>query len=165
MKIPRHISTVAYQSPTTPEQAERAADFINRTLNKDYIKVLTHTGRREQKLLSALRPDGTWHHQSAMSYGEHTVARLAHDLTRLHDGLALIDQVETGLHPITRRALVKEITRISRENGIQFIPTTHCPEVMSSVPPSGRIFLQIARDATTTVLRDKSPKQCSTHRT
>ena len=151
------------QLPIRPEQAERAADFMNRTLDKDYVKVVTHTGRREQKQLSALRPDGAWHHQSAMYYGEHTVARLAHNLTRLHDGLVLIDQVETGLHSVTRRALVKKITRISRENEIQFILTTHCPEVMSAVPAPDRIFLQTDRAGSTSVVRDISPNQRSLH--
>ena len=98
-----------------------------------------------------------------MYYGEHTVARLAHDLTRLHDGLVLIDQLETGLHPVTRRALVKKITRISRENEIQFILTTHCPEVMSAVLAPDRIFLQTDRAGSTSVVRDISPNQRSLH--
>ena len=151
-----HLSSIPETGPDDRDLPARAALEMNRVLVRDYTQVRTQPARREQKELVALRPNGSCHRQPHMSYGEHMVARLAYDLTRLEGGLALIDNVESGLDPFGRRALVKELTRLSKDNGTQFIVTTHCPKVIASIPPSGRIFLEPAPGGHIRAVRDRS---------
>ena len=152
-----HLSSIPETGPDGRDLPARAALVMNRVLVRDYTQVRTQPARREQKELVALRPNGSCHRQPHMSYGEHMAARLAYDLTRLKGGLALIDNVESGLDPFGRRTLVKELTRLSKDNGTQFIVTTHCPEVMASAPPPcGRIFLEPAPGGHIRAVRDRS---------
>ena len=115
--------------------------MMNRVLDRDYLRLAAGADQMEEKKLAALRPDGTWQTQSQMSYGEHSVTRLAYNLTRLQGGLALIDNIETSLHPYSQRILLHEIVRISEELQVQFIITTHSPETVGASPPAGRVFL------------------------
>ena len=150
-----HLSSIPETAPDGRDLPAHAALVMNRVLVRDYTQVRTQPARREQKELVALHPNGSCHRQPHMSYGEHMAARLAYDLTRLKGGLALIDNVESGLDPSGRRALVKELTRLSKDNGTQFIVTTHCPEVMASAPPCGRIFLEPAPGGHIRAVRDR----------
>ena len=146
-KRPTYLKTMATLSSIPqlrpePNSAAHAARIMNRVLDQNYKQVIARPAQHGHKHLSALRSNHTWHRQSEMSYGEHAVARLAYDLTRLEGGLALIDMIETGLHPDTSRKLTKEIIRLSETTKTQFIITTHSPEVTGATPPEGIIFLE-----------------------
>lgn len=86
-----------------------------------------------------------------MSAGERAVVRLSMDLSALRDALVLIDEVEAGLHPYTQQQLMLELQRLALRNGLQIIVTTHSPVVLESVPPEGRLFLDVCDDAITLV--------------
>ena len=91
-------------------------------------------------------PDGAWRKRYHMSYGEIAVATLAYDLTRIRSGLTLLDQLETGLHPAVQKNLMRELTALSEKNDVQFIITTHSPEIMAGAPLMGRMFLEKGPD-------------------
>lgn len=49
------------------------------------------------------------------------------------EGVVLIDEVDLHLHPAWQRRVLGDLTRIFP--GIQFVVTTHSPQVMSTAPP------------------------------
>lgn len=49
------------------------------------------------------------------------------------EGVVLIDEVDLHLHPAWQRRVLEDLTRIFP--GIQFVVTTHSPQVMSTAPP------------------------------
>lgn len=48
-------------------------------------------------------------------------------------GVVLIDEVDLHLHPAWQRRVLEDLTRVFP--GIQFVVTTHSPQVMSTAPP------------------------------
>ena len=136
-----HLSSIHDTRPPGEAQGIRAAHIANRILNRDYAQISIQPDGRHPEM-SILHASGVRTNRYQMSYGEQEVARLAYDLTRLHGGLALLDQPETCLHPSVQKPLMDELTLLSAENGIQFIITTHSPELMAASPVGGRVFLE-----------------------
>ena len=128
-----HLSSIRDTRPPDEAQATKAAHIANRILNRDYTQIAIQPDDRPSEM-SILHANGTRSNRYQMSYGEQAVARLAYDLTRLRGGLALMDQPETGLHPSVQKLLMEELTLLSTENSIQFIITTHSPELMAASP-------------------------------
>lgn len=84
---------------------------------------------------------------SQLSSGERTLVALAADITwRLMaanpsmtqpshgSGVVLIDEIELHLHPSWQRAAIRQLRKAFPN--LQFIVTTHSPQVLSSVPSS-----------------------------
>jgi len=67
------------------------------------------------------------------------------------NGLILIDEVETSLHPRAQRRLIRELCRLARINELQVILTTHSPYVLAELPPEGRVYLMDGADGKTVV--------------
>ena len=143
---PTYIKTLGHLSSIpdpTYHDPEQAASIANRVLGRDYQQITLQPGARNYEL-AVLQADGAWRKRHQLSHGEITVAQLSYDLSRLHNGLALLDQLETGLHLNAQRSLMKELDLLSTKNNIQFIITTHSPEIFWTVPESSRILLNPA---------------------
>jgi predicted ATP-binding protein involved in virulence len=84
----------------------------------------------------------------ALSDGQRTLIAVAADIawraTQLNphfgaeaptraEGVVLIDEVDLHLHPAWQRRVLEDLTRVFP--GIQFVVTTHSPQVMSTAPP------------------------------
>ena len=81
-----------------------------------------------------------------MSSGERSILRISKEISFLQNGLVLIDEVDTGLHPYTQQQTMLELQRSALRNDLQIIVASHSPVVLDSVPPRARIFLE--RDET-----------------
>ena len=134
-----HLSSVPDAAHHDPRAA---ADVANRALGTTYREISLLPGARNYEL-AVMDPDGAWRKRYHMSYGEIAVATLAYDLTRIRGGLALLDQLETGLHPAVQKNLMRELTDLSEKNDIQFIITTHSPEIMAPAPVMGQMLLRM----------------------
>ena len=144
--FPTYVKTLGHLS-SVPEPVyhdpEQAASIANRVLGRDYQQITLQPGARNYEL-AVLQADGAWRKRHQLSLGEITVAQLSYDLSRSCNGLALLDQLETGLHLNAQRSLMKELDLLSTKNNIQFIITTHSPEIFWIVPESSRILLNPA---------------------
>ena len=60
----------------------------------------------------------------------------------LHDTALLIEEIETHQHPLAIRELVNDLFKISRQNNLQLIITTHSPDVYRyvSLIPDSKIY-------------------------
>lgn len=56
--------------------------------------------------------------------------------------LFLIDEIELGLHEEAQRRFVNELKKLCFSRGIQIICTTHSFNIMASVPPEARFFVE-----------------------
>lgn len=131
------------------EQTDLDADliaFAHRVLPFKYrgLKLLQLKGK---DLLFADREDtGAAYSEFHMSAGERALLRISKDISRLHDALILIDEIEAGLHPHTQQQVMLELQRLALRNNLQIVVTSHSPVVLESVPPEGRIFLERTHD-------------------
>ncbi|MGA2325432.1 MAG: AAA family ATPase [Bryobacteraceae bacterium] len=76
-------------------------------------------------------------HQGA---GETTMAELLEtDLPQY--SIALIDEVESSLHPRAQRRLIRDLAEKCRERELQVVLTTHSPYVLSELPPEARAYI------------------------
>ncbi len=79
--------------------------------------------------------------------GEDVLSRILIDCIEAPEySLVLIDEIELGLHPGIQRRLMDVIFEISIRDQKQFILTTHSPTIISSVPESARIFIDVEGD-------------------
>jgi len=86
-----------------------------------------------------------------MSSGERSILRISKDIAQLNNGLVLIDEIDTGLHPYTQQQAMLELQRIALRKKLQIIVASHSPVVLDSVPDDARIFLD--RDDATGQIR------------
>ena len=116
------------------------SDFAQRMLPFRYAEVVNLRNDRKS-LLFAVREGGAKYSELHMAAGERAMLRLAKEIAHLKDGLVLIDEVETGLHPWVQQLLMLQLQKLSLQNNLQVIVTSHSPIVLNAVPSSGRIFL------------------------
>ncbi|GAA5163657.1 hypothetical protein GCM10025770_16230 [Viridibacterium curvum] len=142
---PSEVRSILQIGSKNFEQHELDADlvaFAHRVLPFKYrgLKLLQLKGK---DLLFADREDtGSAYSEFHMSAGERALLRISKDISRLHDALILIDEIEAGLHPHTQQQVMLELQRLALRNNLQVIVTSHSPVVLESVPPEGRIFLE-----------------------
>ena len=122
--------------------------FAHRILPWRYHNLSVLRGRSANDLLFATLDDAanTGYSEFHMSSGERTILRISKDISLLHNGLVLIDEVDTGLHPYTQQQTMLELQRSALRNNLQIIVASHSPVILDSVPPRARIFLE--RDET-----------------
>jgi predicted ATPase len=73
--------------------------------------------------------------------GEYTIVELFSRYPMKKNGLILIDEVETSLHPRAQRRLVRDLADKCRELELQIILTTHSPFVLEEFPPEARCYI------------------------
>jgi predicted ATPase len=142
---PSEVRSILQISSKSFEQEEISADliaFAHRVLPFKYrgIKRLILKGK---DLLFADREDATApYSEFHMSAGERALLRISKDISRLHNALILIDEIEAGLHPYTQQQVMLELQRLALRNDLQVIVTSHSPVILESVPLEGRVFLE-----------------------
>ena len=84
-----------------------------------------------------------------MGAGENALFEIFYNLHTCPVGtLAIIDEIELGLHQQAQKRLMRELKTISLERKIQIICTTHSPTIISQVPPLGRLYIENTSDST-----------------
>ncbi len=130
------LNIIPQETSLTPVQKE----FAQLLLPFNYDEVVDLSSQKKSLLFAELE-DGTGYSELHMSAGERYIIRLSQEIAQLENALVLIDEVESGLHPLLQQQLMLEMQQLAVRNGLQIIVTTHSPTVLDCVPTAGRIFL------------------------
>jgi predicted ATPase len=87
--------------------------------------------------------------------GEVTIAELVQSDPK-QNGLLLIDEIESSLHPRAQRRLMRDLAEKCRQLELQIILTTHSPYILEELPLNGRLYIIDEEDKT--VVRGVSPE-------
>lgn len=93
--------------------------------------------------IPVLQTDGNEYSGFHQGAGETTITELL-TLDIPNNGIVLVDEIETSLHPRAQRRLIRDLAEISRLKHVQFIVTTHSPYILDELPIYARI--QILND-------------------
>ena len=140
----RSILQLARKQFQTRTLSEEMLIFAHRVLPWRYRNLALLSAHTGNDLLFASLDDAanTGYSEFHMSSGERTILRISKDISLLHNGLVLIDEVDTGLHPYTQQQTMLELQRSALRNNLQVIVASHSPVILDSVPPRARIFLE-----------------------
>jgi len=99
-------------------------------------------GREIPVLTKAGQPYSGFHQGS----GETTIAELLRAQFP-KNGLILIDEIESSLHPRAQRRLIRDLAEVARQEECQIIITTHSPYVLEELPLNARLHILEAGQA------------------
>lgn len=93
-----------------------------------------------------------------MGAGENAALGLVLEIISAGAGaLIVVDEIELGLHTQAQVRLIEELKRLCKKYKCQIICSTHSKDVLSSLPPEGRIFIKRS-DSKTDVIPNISPE-------
>lgn len=72
------------------------------------------------------------------------------------NGILLVDEIETSLHPRVQRRLIRHLATECRRQRAQVILTSHSPYVLEEIPPEGRMYVMRSSGGRS-VIRGVSP--------
>ena len=140
-------------SPFDSSRLQRFSQIMGRQYESARMSITDAAGRRSVPVLTHSGSPYSGFHQGA---GETTIAELLQaDLPR--NGLVLIDEIETSLHPRAQRRLIRDLAEKCRERELQVILTTHSPYVLDELPLEARAYITFADSATRTIMYGVSP--------
>ena len=152
-----------------PQLAQRRIDALNGAVScfLDWCTDVraNRTSGKSKKTTLLLDKDGITLNINQLSDGERGILALILDLVQrllqanpdledpLQDGkaLVLIDELDLHLHPRWQRMVVQKLTNIFPN--CQFIATTHSPQIIGEVQPTGLILLK-KEDAQVVVIQE-----------
>lgn len=92
-----------------------------------------------------------------MGAGENAVLGLILEIISAGPGaLIVVDEIELGLHTQAQVCLIDELKRLCKKYNCQIICSTHSKDILSCLPPEGRLFLKRS-DTRTDVIPRISP--------
>lgn len=115
--------------------------FARKVLSSFQYSEVVDLSSGKKRLLFATQEGGSQYSELHMAAGERTVLRLSQEIAQLDGALILIDEVETGLHPLVQKLLMLQLQQLALRNNLQIIVTSHSQVILNSVPSDGRIFL------------------------
>lgn len=93
-----------------------------------------------------------------MGAGENAVLGLLLEIISAGDGaLIVVDEIELGLHTQAQVCLISELKRLCKKYKCQIICSTHSKDILSNLPPEGRIFIKRS-DTKTDIIPKISPE-------
>ncbi len=117
-------------------QLKRMSQILGRSY--DLAKMSTLVG--EHRTVPVLGYQGHTYSGFHQGAGETTIAELLQsDLPR--NGLVLIDEIESSLHPRAQRNLIRDLADRCRVLELQIILTTHSPYVLEELPLAARAYI------------------------
>ena len=102
-------------------------------------------GRRAELFAEAATGNGAGASNSARLYmpaRERAALELFASLSSLQGALALLDDVDMGLHPHRQLKLMAALQELALRNDLQIVATTRNPTLLDCVPISGRRLLE-----------------------
>ena len=136
-KIAKTIHQEASANAFGVAQVQRLSEVMGREYDSAKMALSSIDDRREIVVISKGGMAYSGFHQGS---GETTVAELLQvDLPK--NGLVLIDEIESSLHPRAQRRLIRDLAAKCREREVQIILTTHSPYVLEELPLAARIYI------------------------
>jgi len=134
-RIAKNKHAEASATQFTAEQVERLSQIMGKPYETARMALSTIDSSREIPVLSKSGMIYSGFHQGS---GETTIAELLRaELPR--NGLILIDEIESSLHPRAQRRLIRDLAEAARLQECQIVLTTHSPYVLEELPLSARI--------------------------
>jgi predicted ATPase len=119
----------------------RVKDIGARIFARNYSKL--ETRRHGKYTLLVLSRDDCTYSGFNMGAGEDSTFELLSIIMQCPKGaLLVIDEIELGLHDEVQKRLICELKKLCTDRHIQIICTTHSSQILSALPPEGRIFLE-----------------------
>ncbi len=116
--------------------------IVGRILGLDYSG-FTHKQHSKYRLPVVTTSKGTTYSGFNMGAGEDSLFEFFSITSECPDGsLILIDEIELGLHEEAQSRLIKELKVLCEKRKFQIVCTTHSPQILESLPPEGRVFLE-----------------------
>ena len=131
----RHVEESA--TDFSPDQLQRLSQIMGRDYDNAKMAKSSIDPNREIPVLSKLKQPYSGFHQGS---GETTIAELLKSPLP-KNGLVLIDEIESSLHPRAQRRLIRDLAQLTRTNECQVILTTHSPYVLEELPLEARIYI------------------------
>ena len=123
--------------PFEEEKVKRLSEVMGRHYDAAKMSITTIDEHREIPVISR---DGNVFSGFHQGSGETTVAELLQvDLPK--NGLVLIDEIESSLHPRAQRRLIRDLAEKCREREAQIILTTHSPYILEELPLEARNYI------------------------
>lgn len=84
-----------------------------------------------------------------MGAGENALFEIFYNLYACPEGtLAIIDEVELGLHQQAQKKLIQELKKVCLNRKLQIVCTTHSSTILSEIPPVGRFYIESFQEKT-----------------
>lgn len=126
-------SAVAFNS----QQVDRFSNVMGKRYDSAKIAITDIDKTREVPVISKNGVAYSGFHQGS---GETTVAELL-QAQLPKNGLILIDEIESSLHPRAQRRLMRDLAERCRESDLQIIITTHSPYILEELPLEARMHI------------------------
>ncbi len=137
----------SFTNITTPGKEDEVRNIVSRILDRNYSNLEFFEGSRNN--LATVEYENIYYSGFNMGAGEHSLFELISLLYIVDQGsLILIDEIELGLHGEAQSKLIDEIKKICQSRKLQIICTSHSSEIINSIPPKGRIFLEFKGEKT-----------------
>ncbi|WP_137876343.1 AAA family ATPase [Rhodococcus sp. Q] len=144
-RIAAPVESSAHRRTFSSEAAESLpldptfTSYLSEVLSTDYSGASTeHSGRYD---LPRFSPTSTASYSGFnMGTGEGAVVQILTELQRVpKGGIAIIEEVELGLHPSASANLAKVLVKIADKKNIQIITTSHSEYFIDALPRIARI--------------------------
>ena len=119
------------------EKLRRLSNVIGRNYGQAKLSVTSMDNTRPVPVLQRDGASYSGFHQGA---GETTIAELLKEEIPQY-AILLIDEIETSLHPLAQRRLIRDISEIARIQEAQVVLTTHSPYILEELPSEARVYI------------------------
>lgn len=119
------------------ERLRRLSNVMGRNYGQAKLSTTSIDGNRAVPVLQKDGAPYSGFHQGA---GETTITELLKQPIPKY-AIVLIDEIETSLHPLAQRRLIRDISDIARGQEAQIVLTTHSPCILEELPPEGRVYI------------------------
>lgn len=123
--------------PFSGDQVSRLSQIMGREYDAARMAISSLDSSREIPVLSKKSQPYSGFHQGS---GETTIAELL-KTSLPKNGLILIDEIESSLHPRAQRRLIRDLAHACRLVECQIILTTHSPYVLEELPLIARSYI------------------------
>ena len=123
--------------PFDDEQVTRLSSIMGRNYNSARMAKSTIDDTRDIPVISQRRHEYSGFHQGS---GETMVQELLQAYLP-KNGLILIDEFNSSLHPRSQRRLIRDLAEQCRLREFQMIISTHSPYVLDELPLEARMFI------------------------
>lgn len=129
---------------------EKVRNAVSKVLGKKYDDF--HFKSHSKYRLPFVKKDGVSYSGFNMGAGENALFEIFYNLHVCPEGtLAIIDEIELGLHQEAQQRLMAELKQVCLARRIQIICTTHSPSILCELPLAGRFYIESSPSQTTIV--------------
>jgi predicted ATPase len=129
-----NASAVLWRLCQDPERKQEVLDWLSELCAPELVDIRFSETDLNEVLLVLVEKDGTSISARGLSDGTlRFLGLLLALLTAQAGSILLLEEIENGLHPARIHLLIELLERVTKENGVQVIATTHSPVVLGAL--------------------------------